>query len=70
MSNTPDPTVIEWVKASYSGGDGGQCVECTPGTAVSGSVHVRDSKATDGPVLTVSVGAFNRLVEFAKQAGV
>ncbi|KUO12463.1 DUF397 domain-containing protein [Streptomyces sp. DSM 15324] len=42
---------LAWFKSSYSGAEGGECVEVAPGTAV---VHVRDSKAVAGPVLTVS----------------
>ncbi|MGW0783981.1 DUF397 domain-containing protein [Streptomyces sp. NPDC002913] len=39
-----------WTKSSHSSGDGGQCVEVA---ATPSSVHVRDSKRPDGPVLTV-----------------
>ncbi|MFH9106887.1 DUF397 domain-containing protein [Streptomyces albus] len=54
MNNTESSTVesgLVWVKSSYSGTEGGQCVEVAAGTTV---VHVRDSKDTAGPVLTVS----------------
>ncbi|WP_079042725.1 DUF397 domain-containing protein, partial [Streptomyces albus] len=41
---------LTWRKSSYSGSDGGNCVEVarTPGR-----VHVRDSKEQRGPVLSV-----------------
>ncbi|NUK55212.1 DUF397 domain-containing protein [Streptomyces lunaelactis] len=43
-------TALEWFKSSYSGDEGGECVEvATHPTAV----HVRDSKNPDGPVLTL-----------------
>ncbi|WP_411147498.1 DUF397 domain-containing protein [Streptomyces sp. A30] len=42
---------LAWFKSSYSGTEGGECVEVAAGTAV---VHVRDSKAGAGPVVTVS----------------
>ncbi|MFF8945515.1 DUF397 domain-containing protein [Streptomyces sp. NPDC014864] len=42
---------LAWFKSSYSGTEGGQCVEVAAGSA---AVHVRDSKAVAGPVLTVS----------------
>ncbi|MFJ4802809.1 DUF397 domain-containing protein [Streptomyces murinus] len=42
---------LDWFKSSYSGAEGGQCVEVAAGTA---TVHIRDSKATAGPLLTVS----------------
>jgi hypothetical protein len=44
-----------WFKSSYSSDTGGNCVEVA---AESRAVHVRDSKVTDGPVLTVSPGAW------------
>ena len=44
-----DLTSLRWRKASYSGDNGGNCVEVagTPAT-----VAVRDSKDPDGPRLT------------------
>ncbi|WP_406407693.1 DUF397 domain-containing protein [Streptomyces sp. NBC_01643] len=42
---------LVWLKSSYSGAEGGQCVEVAN---VSGAVHIRDSKVAAGPVLTVS----------------
>ncbi|GAA4914119.1 DUF397 domain-containing protein [Streptomyces coeruleoprunus] len=44
-----------WTKSSYSSGQGGDCVEVAlcPHT-----VHVRDSKDTDRPSLTVTPGAW------------
>jgi Domain of unknown function (DUF397) len=38
-----------WRKSSYSGGQGGNCVEVAPRPA--GQLAVRDSKAQAGPVL-------------------
>ncbi|MEU3603107.1 DUF397 domain-containing protein [Streptomyces sp. NPDC006798] len=58
-----------WVKSSYSGNDGGQCIEWAPGYAsVTGVVPVRDSKREDGPVLMVSASAFAGLVTLARSA--
>ncbi|AZS74590.1 DUF397 domain-containing protein [Streptomyces lydicus] len=54
MNNAESSTVatgLVWFKSSYSGAEGGDCVEVATGTGV---VHVRDSKAVAGPVLTVS----------------
>ncbi|MBL1097001.1 DUF397 domain-containing protein [Streptomyces coffeae] len=28
MGSTPDLTAVQWRKSSYSGDDGGECVEC------------------------------------------
>lgn len=43
---------VTWRKSSYSGSNGGNCVEVAalPGS----SLAVRDSKNPDGPVLTFS----------------
>lgn len=51
---------VEWRKSSYSGAVG-NCVEVAdcPGT-----VHVRDSKDTGGPVLSFGTGAWAAFVEF------
>lgn len=55
MNNAEPSTVasgLAWFKSSYSGTEGGECVEVAAGMAV---VHVRDSKAeATGPMLTVS----------------
>ena len=40
-----------WRKSSYSGSNGGGCVEVA---ALPGTVAVRDSKNPDGPMLTFS----------------
>ncbi|GLW55368.1 DUF397 domain-containing protein [Kitasatospora phosalacinea] len=48
MSEATDLSPSTWRKSSYSGGNGGECVEvddANPGT-------VRDSKDPDGPRLT------------------
>ncbi|MEU1789389.1 DUF397 domain-containing protein [Streptomyces sparsogenes] len=68
MNNAESSTVasgLVWFKSSYSGAEGGQCVEVAAGTAV---VHVRDSKAAAGPVLTVSRDAWAGFVGFASSA--
>ncbi|MFG2516192.1 DUF397 domain-containing protein [Streptomyces sp. NPDC048584] len=62
MSNAESSTVasgLAWFKSSYSGTEGGDCVEVAAATAV---VHIRDSKAEPGPVLTVSRAAWAGLV--------
>ncbi|CAL9398074.1 hypothetical protein SUDANB6_01398 [Streptomyces sp. enrichment culture] len=54
MNNVEPSTAaagLVWFKSSYSGTEGGQCVEVAAGSA---AVHVRDSKAVAGPILTVS----------------
>ncbi|MFD5418330.1 DUF397 domain-containing protein [Streptomyces sp. NPDC127069] len=44
-----------WRKSSYSGDAGGACVEVAAHPA---AVHVRDSKVTGGPIVTVAPGAW------------
>ncbi|MEU9335818.1 DUF397 domain-containing protein [Streptomyces sp. NPDC048290] len=59
-----------WIKSSYSGNDGGQCVEVAPDYLHTGVVPVRDSKRVDGPILTLSPEAFAGLVMYARSADV
>ncbi|NJQ14457.1 DUF397 domain-containing protein [Streptomyces bohaiensis] len=41
---------VEWRKSSYSGTNGGECLEA--GRGLPGAVPVRDSKLSDSPVLS------------------
>ncbi|MFE9053335.1 DUF397 domain-containing protein [Streptomyces mutabilis] len=51
---------LHWFKSSYSGSDGGDCVEVAAGPD---TVYVRDSKAAgDGPVLRVGWGEWAAFV--------
>ena len=62
MNNAESSTVVSglaWFKSSYSGTEGGQCVEVAAGTTV---VHIRDSKTEAGPMLTVSREAWTGFV--------
>ncbi|GAA2601288.1 DUF397 domain-containing protein [Streptomyces axinellae] len=56
---------MRWVKSSYSSNDGPQCVEVatTPGT-----IHIRDSKDTTIPHLTISPTAWADFVR-TRRAG-
>ncbi|MFK0157196.1 DUF397 domain-containing protein [Streptomyces sp. NPDC090499] len=64
---------LAWFKSSYSGAEGGDCVEvawlkssysgteggqCVEVAADPGVVYVRDSKAVAGPVISVSRAAW------------
>lgn len=51
-----------WRKSSYSGNDGGECVEIADPTP-SGTVPVRDSKLADGPVLLVGATAYTQWIK-------
>ncbi|MEV7870405.1 DUF397 domain-containing protein [Streptomyces sp. NPDC088124] len=66
MTPTPDLSRTEWVKSSYSEGNGGDCVEWAPEYADSGVVPVRDSKDPNGPVLGFPVSSFASFVAGVK----
>ncbi|MGA5313011.1 DUF397 domain-containing protein [Streptomyces pseudogriseolus] len=54
---------LHWSKSSYSGSDGGDCVEVAAGLD---AVYVRDSKAAgDGPVLRVGRDGWAAFVALA-----
>ncbi|MFB7549810.1 DUF397 domain-containing protein [Streptomyces sp. NPDC056154] len=75
MNTTDAPAMRElaWFKSSYSGAEGGECVEVAwrksrystgnggehvEFTAAAAHVHIRDSKQLSGPMLTVGPGAW------------
>ncbi|WP_433892249.1 DUF397 domain-containing protein [Streptomyces sp. CA-111067] len=49
--NSHDLSAATWVKSSYSGSNGGDCVEVAVAPASTGVVPVRDSKDPHGPAL-------------------
>ncbi|MFJ7104704.1 DUF397 domain-containing protein [Streptomyces albogriseolus] len=56
---------LEWVKSSYSGTSGGDCVEVA---VRQDTVHVRDSKAVEaGPVLRVGRDPWAAFVALAAE---
>lgn len=62
MSTIPDFSVARWEKSSYSGGNGGECVEFSRSFAAMGVVPVRDSKDPHGPALVFERAAFAAFV--------
>ncbi|MFJ9631961.1 DUF397 domain-containing protein [Streptomyces sp. NPDC101175] len=50
-----------WIKSSYSGDNGGNCVEIAP--AFRAVVPVRDSKVSEGPVLLVTRSAWSAFMD-------
>ncbi|MEV5375679.1 DUF397 domain-containing protein [Streptomyces nondiastaticus] len=61
---------MEWVKSSYSGPEGGGCIEWAPALATAhGIVPVRDSKIPGGPVLTLGPGAWSSFVTAVRDGG-
>ncbi|MGW0820846.1 DUF397 domain-containing protein [Streptomyces sp. NPDC002845] len=49
-----------WRKSSYSGSEGGNCVEIATHPS---AVHIRDTKAPTGPVLTISPTTWSVFLE-------
>ncbi|GAA0389062.1 DUF397 domain-containing protein [Streptomyces luteireticuli] len=60
--STQDLSRPEWVKSSYSSGQGGQCVEWAPARAAYGSIPIRDSKRPQGPSLAFSSASWHSFV--------
>ncbi|MGC0411182.1 hypothetical protein RKD32_004103 [Streptomyces sp. SAI-195] len=56
------PSETQWLKSSYSGPNGGDCVEVAANCPV-GAVPVRDSKNPAGPVVTVGADAWQSFVD-------
>ncbi|MET8410846.1 DUF397 domain-containing protein [Streptomyces sp. NPDC005195] len=53
---------LKWYKSSYSTNDGPECVEVA---AASHTVHIRDSKNIDGPLLGFTPDHWTAFVTFA-----
>lgn len=53
---------LSWHKSSYSGGSGDSCVEVA---ACPTTIHVRDSKVTEGPQLALAPSAWTNFVTYA-----
>ena len=56
----------QWIKSSYSGGSGGNCIEVN----AADRVLVRDTKDRQGPVLSVSPNAWQRFASAIKDGSV
>jgi hypothetical protein len=56
---------LHWFKSSYSGGEGGECVEVA---ALPASVRVRDSKDTDRGTFMVCAAAWSAFVAHTRRA--
>lgn len=53
---------LVWRKSSYSGNEGGECVEVA---LAADSVHIRDSKDVERPFLTVHAEGWAAFLAFA-----
>ena len=60
-------TELTWFKSTYSGSDGDDCVEVATCPT---TIHIRDSKHTPGPQLSLSPATWAEFVEFAAREGV
>ncbi|UPT42649.1 DUF397 domain-containing protein [Streptomyces sp. WAC00303] len=58
-------TALNWFKSSFSGDEGGACVEIAAHPA---AVHVRDSKDIEGPAFTVAPTAWSAFAAYAATA--
>ncbi|WP_299530491.1 DUF397 domain-containing protein [uncultured Streptomyces sp.] len=61
MGHSPDLTDAQWCTSSYSGTNGGDCVEVAAN--LTGIVPVRDSKNPTGPVVAVGADAWTAFVD-------
>ncbi|WP_228915646.1 DUF397 domain-containing protein [Streptomyces sp. DH20] len=60
--STADSAPLTWFKSSYSGNEGGECLEVA---VTPGAVYLRDSKAPARAQLTVSAAEWAVFVRFA-----
>ncbi|WP_425581259.1 DUF397 domain-containing protein [Streptomyces sodiiphilus] len=56
---------LVWGKSSYSGAEGGECIEVA---ASPKTLHVRDSKDTTGPILSFGAAEWTTFVDFAARS--
>ncbi|MFE2316254.1 DUF397 domain-containing protein [Streptomyces sp. NPDC059441] len=59
--STAEPTRLAWFKSSYSGNEGGACLEVA---LAPGTVHVRDSKAPAHAQLAFRRSEWAEFVDF------
>ncbi|WP_409472470.1 DUF397 domain-containing protein [Streptomyces sp. HC307] len=60
--STAEPECLSWFKSSYSGNEGGACLEVA---VAPGTVHVRDSKAPARAQLASRRSEWAAFVDFA-----
>lgn len=58
------PTPPTWIKSSYSGNDGPDCVEVAISPAHAPTIHIRDSKNKDGARLAFAAEVWADFLEF------
>ncbi|MGA4844436.1 DUF397 domain-containing protein [Streptomyces sp. G45] len=60
-----EPHTTAWIKSSYSGDNGGNCIEIAPG--IPDVVPVRDSKTPDTPALLFQRSTWQTFVTAIRQ---
>ncbi|WP_420034870.1 DUF397 domain-containing protein [Streptomyces sp. cg28] len=68
QNSVPDLTSAVWRKSTYSGGEGGNCLEVAT-TAHPGLVPVRDSKNPSGPKLVLRAAAWRVFIDDLRHNG-
>ncbi|MFJ8712371.1 DUF397 domain-containing protein [Streptomyces violaceus] len=61
MQDNAIPTGTQWRKSTYSGDQGGQCLEVAEAPA---TVAIRDSKNPAGPILTLDPATFTTFIHW------
>lgn len=69
MAGDMDLSTARWVRSSYSGSDGGQCVEISPSYVDAGLVPVRDSKASDRAPLVFPTAEWSSFIRAVRSTG-
>ncbi|WP_059006214.1 DUF397 domain-containing protein [Streptomyces specialis] len=69
MTTDLNLTDAEWIKSSYSQGDGGQCVEFSTTFVTSGVVPVRDSKSPHGPAVVFPAEGWAQFLSAVRDGG-
>jgi hypothetical protein len=62
--STAEPVRLAWFKSSYSGNEGGACLEVA---VAPGTVHVRDSKAPTRAQLAFAPSEWAAFVQYVTQ---
>lgn len=58
-------STLKWFKSSYSGDQGGECVEVAISPASPSTIHIRDSKTPTAPTLKVTPGTWSTFLPHA-----
>ncbi|MFK4064957.1 DUF397 domain-containing protein [Streptomyces sp. NPDC029674] len=61
-----DASRLEWFKSSYSDSSNGE--DCVEIAATPHTIHIRDSKVTDGPHLDLTPTAWSDFLTYASRA--